>query len=297
MIRLFIKIFSGLVILIAISLVTFYAVPQLKENAIESLLNQNLNEYFKGSLRLKSVKINSKLQLEIDALTGDFQAESGVIPVEVRKIVSIEPITNVLLLKTTRFEFEDAKPSRSLYSGVDGVIDIRLGPDWSFKLEGDKGFLKALEDRLIRRGHAVILVSEGAAQDHMAKTGEKDASGNIRLPDIGLFMRDKINSHFKQKDIEVNLKYIDPSYVIRAVEAIPVDSYYCLRLGQHAVHAAMSGRTKMVVGLRHNQYVHFPMELIASGRRQVDPTSDLWLSVLEATGQPAEMVNQPQKVC
>jgi 6-phosphofructokinase 1 len=169
-----------------------------------------------------------------------------------------------------------------------------LIPEIPFDLEGEKGFLKALERRLKARGHAVVLVSEGAGQELFeGEVQERDASGNIRFKDIGLFLKGKINQHFKKIETQVNVKYIDPSYVIRAVEAFPIDSVYCSRLAQNAVHAAMSGRTKMVVGLRHNQYVHLPMSLLANGRRRVDPNSDLWLSVLEATGQPAELVPGP----
>jgi 6-phosphofructokinase 1 len=170
-----------------------------------------------------------------------------------------------------------------------------LIPEVKFELDGKKGFLKSLETRLKNRGHAVILVAEGAGQELIPK-GQRghDASGNIRFKDIGLFLKEKINEYFKIQKTQVNLKYIDPSYVIRAVEASAVDSVYCLRLGQNAVHAAMSGRTKMVVGKRHNHYVHLPMTIMAKGRQQVDPNSDIWLSVLEATGQPAHFGPSPR---
>lgn len=167
-----------------------------------------------------------------------------------------------------------------------------LIPESPFDLDGKKGFLNVLSERLARRNHAVILVAEGAGQKHTRKGNkERDASGNVKFNDIGLFLKEVIDEYFKERNTEVNLKYIDPSYLVRAVEANPVDSAYCFTLGENAVHAAMAGKTNMVMGLRNNCYVHFPMALIAKGRKQVDPHSHVWLSVLEATGQPADMTN------
>jgi 6-phosphofructokinase 1 len=133
----------------------------------------------------------------------------------------------------------------------------------------------------------VIVVAEGAGQDLMTEaTAGVDASGNRRLHDIGLFLRQRIADHFAAAGEELNLKYIDPSYAIRSVPANPYDSVYCLRLAQNAVHAALAGRTEMVVGRWHGRFVHIPMALAVSQRNQVAPEGDLWLSVLEATGQP-----------
>lgn len=104
--------------------------------------------------------------------------------------------------------------------------------------------------------------------------------------DIGLFLKDAINSHFSNQGIELNLKYIDPGYLIRSVPANPFDSVYSLRLTRNAVHAAMCGRTEMVVGRWHGRFVHVPIPLAIRERNQVDPNGDLWMSVLESTGQP-----------
>jgi 6-phosphofructokinase 1 len=174
-----------------------------------------------------------------------------------------------------------------------GNANFVLIPEVPFDLEGEKGFLKALELRLKHREHAVILVAEGAGQEHMpSKMEERDASGNVKFKDIGIFLRDKINSYFQSKKIEVNLKYIDPSYIVRAIGATAADSAYCFMLGKNAVHAAMSGRTQVVVGLVHNIDVHIPMKLITHGRRQVDPNGSLWSSVLESIGQPVSFKNE-----
>lgn len=162
-----------------------------------------------------------------------------------------------------------------------------LIPEVPFKLEGPGGFLACLRKRVVERGHAVVVAAEGAGQDICAEGSHgTDASGNAKLVDVGIFLRHKIAEDFAAHNVELNLKYIDPSYVIRSVPANPYDSVYCLRLAHNAVHAAMAGRTEMVVGRWHGRFVHIPMALAVSRRNQVCPDGDLWLSVLEATGQP-----------
>jgi 6-phosphofructokinase 1 len=148
------------------------------------------------------------------------------------------------------------------------------------------GFLPHLAARVKERGHALIVAAEGAGQEYLAAEGT-DASGNQRLGDFGIYLRTRILDHFRTAGAEVNLKYIDPSYTIRSVPANPYDSGYCLRLAQAAVHAAMAGRTEMVVGRWGNRFVHVPIPLAVGSRNQVDPDGDLWMSVLEATGQPS----------
>ena len=174
-----------------------------------------------------------------------------------------------------------------------GDANFVLIPEVPFDLEGDQGFLKALEDRMKKRGHAVILVAEGAGQELMNQqsTEQKtDASGNIRLQDIGLFLKDAISRHFREINLEINLKYIEPSYLIRSVPANASDSIYCSSLGQYSVHAAMAGKTGLLVALRKNEYVHLPLSAAISGR-QLDPHGSVWQRVLETTGQPAQMRN------
>ena len=162
-----------------------------------------------------------------------------------------------------------------------------LIPEVSFQLDGPQGLLSNLQDRILRRGHAVIVVAEGAGQSLLAEAPKStDASGNAKLGDIGLYLKDRINSHFAAQNIELNLKYIDPSYLIRSVPANPFDSVYSLRLTHNAVHAAMCGRTEMVVGRWHGRFVHVPIPLAIRERNQVDPNGDLWMTVLESTGQP-----------
>jgi 6-phosphofructokinase 1 len=149
--------------------------------------------------------------------------------------------------------------------------------------------LEELKFRLEHRGHAVIVVAEGAGQNLVASSDERDPSGNVKYGDIGVFLRDRITSHFREIGMPVTLKYIDPSYAIRSVPATPHDSAFCLLLGQNAVHAGMSGRTDMVVGFWHHRFTHVPIALAVSERRKVDPGGTLWSSVLASTGQPKDM--------
>ena len=169
-----------------------------------------------------------------------------------------------------------------------------LIPEVPFEMEGPNGFLSHLEKRLEKRHHAVISVAEGAGQELLTKTNQTDASGNIKLADIGVFLRDQINAYFKKKNIEINLKYIDPGYQIRAAVTTASDSIYCERLGNNAVHAAMAGKTKMVVGLVHEKFVHIPINMVIASRNVVDPEGALWRDTLDATSQPILMVNDIQ---
>ncbi|HEY9054318.1 MAG TPA: ATP-dependent 6-phosphofructokinase [Rectinemataceae bacterium] len=166
-----------------------------------------------------------------------------------------------------------------------------LIPEVPFELEGPKGLLASLERRLERRGHAVIVVAEGAGQELLAASGGADASGNRKLGDIGLYLKERIQAHFDSLKREINLKYIDPSYMIRSAIAEPVDSLYCERLGNNAVHAAMAGKTKLIIGLVHNEFVHIPIAAATSSRKMVDPEGGLWRDALEATQQPLSLRN------
>lgn len=167
-------------------------------------------------------------------------------------------------------------------------------PEIPFELEGEKGLFKHLENRLFERQHAVICLAEGAGQDLIANDKnncETDASGNLKLKDIGIFMKEKMDAYFKSRNIEVNIKYIDPSYMIRSAPAVPNDAIFCAQLGQYAVHAAMAGKTDLVIGQWNNNYTHVPIDLAISRKKYINPNSRFWFSVLDATGQPERMVN------
>jgi len=159
-------------------------------------------------------------------------------------------------------------------------------PEVDFDLNGPQGLLSALEKRLAQRRHAVIVVAEGAGQKFFEdEESEQDASGNIKLKDIGIYLKDAIISYFAAKGIDISIKYIDPSYMIRSLPANANDRVFCNFLGRNSVHAGMAGKTSMLIGHWNNQFVHVPMHLIAGKRKKVDPKGSLWRSTLEATGQ------------
>ncbi len=165
-------------------------------------------------------------------------------------------------------------------------VNFCLVPEVPFTLDG---FMGALEERLSKKGHALVVAAEGAGQDLTEETHARDASGNIRPGDIGIFLRDRIREHFQKRGVELNLKYIDPSYTIRSTPANARDSAFCLLLGQYAVHAGMTGRTGMIVGVWRGEFTHVPIPAAVSRRKQVNPAGWLWAAVLSSTGQPAKM--------
>jgi 6-phosphofructokinase 1 len=170
-------------------------------------------------------------------------------------------------------------------------VNFVLIPEIDFDLDGEYGLLTKLKERLEKRKHAVILIAEGAGQKFFEKyEKEYDASGNLKLHDIGLYLKDRINDYFKKRSMEITLKYIDPSYMVRSLPANSNDHVYCTFLGRDAVHAGMAGKTDMIVGHWNNHFVHVPVGLTAGKRKQVIPGGKLWQTVLEATGQGG-MVN------
>lgn len=173
------------------------------------------------------------------------------------------------------------------YSALaNNCVNFCLVPEAPFTIEA---FLSAMKERLAKRGHAVVVVAEGAGQDLLRHSETRDASGNVRLGDIGVFLRDTLTGHFREAGLDLNLKYLDPSYAIRSVPATPHDSAFCLLLGHNAVHAGMSGRTDMVVGFWKNEFTHVPISLAVSQRKKIDPEGWLWSSVLASTGQPGNL--------
>jgi 6-phosphofructokinase 1 len=154
-------------------------------------------------------------------------------------------------------------------------------------LEGKNGFLAALEQRILKHGYAVVAVAEGSGQELLENTGEeRDPSGNVRLSDIGLFLRQKIEEWFKSRKIPFVMRYFDPSYIVRSSPGNAEDSVFCDAFARHAVHAAMAGKTGVVIGYLHDRFIHVPIELLATEQKRVDPNSSDWSAVLSATGQP-----------
>jgi 6-phosphofructokinase 1 len=167
-------------------------------------------------------------------------------------------------------------------------VDAVLIPEVPIAFEGNEGLLEYLERRLAQDQHALCIVAEGAGQElfHLNGKGETDASGNAKLADVGIVIRDRIVSHFREKKVDVTVKYVDPSYHIRSVPASPTDSLYCWNMARNAVHAAMAGNTETLIGRWHGRFVHVPMALATRYRKQVDTSGDLWTAVVESTGQP-----------
>lgn len=164
-------------------------------------------------------------------------------------------------------------------------VNVCLIPEVKFDLEGEHGLLSYIQHRLTARGHCLILCAEGAGVDLMPSTGEKDASGNPKLPDIGSFLKGKIKEHLAKSKFDVQLKMIDPSYIVRACPPVSSDSVYCTILGQTAVHGAMAGFTGFSVGLCNNHHVLLPISKVTQ-TRHVDPADRMWHRVLISTGQP-----------
>lgn len=171
-----------------------------------------------------------------------------------------------------------------------GLVDCCLVPEIPFALEGRGGVLELLERRLEEKGHAVVVVAEGAGQELFA--GQEfgfDASGNRKLGDIGRLLHGAFEKFFGDRGLPVSIKYLDPSYLVRSAPADTADALHGSRLAQAAVHAALSGRTGMVVGYWHGQLTHVPLAALRGGARRLNPHGELWWNVLETTGQPLHL--------
>jgi 6-phosphofructokinase 1 len=173
-------------------------------------------------------------------------------------------------------------------SVVSQEVNFTLVPEISFPLEGEQGFLTALEKRMRQRGHAVVVVAEGAGQ-HLFEQGaprQRDSSGNVLHEDIGLFLRERIREYFAARSLPIALKYLDPSYHIRSIPANGIDRFLSDQMGRHAVHAAMAGKTGLLIGFEHGQFLNVPIPVVVREKKKVDITGDLWRAVLQVTKQP-----------
>lgn len=166
--------------------------------------------------------------------------------------------------------------------------DFVLIPEVRFDLDGPDGLLSRLRERVEDEGSAVIVLAEGAGQEYLDEAKGADASGNKKLSDFSRVLRDRVTADFAEHGQPLVIRYFDPGYQIRSGTADPADSVYCTRLAQAATHAAMAGRTDMVVGRPRHRFVHIPIEPVIEMTHQVNPTGDLWLSVLESTRQPVD---------
>jgi len=174
------------------------------------------------------------------------------------------------------------------------IANLVLVPELPFDLEGGNGLFAYLEGRFAKKKSTVIVVAEGAGQAHLEAGSARDASGNVKLGDIGVFLKDAIAARFKGK-VDLTLKYIDPSYIIRSAPAGSNDSIFCGYLAQDAAHAGMSGRTGTAVGRSHGVFTHIPLRRLVESRKTIDPEGSLWISVLESTGQPFYLTEESPK--
>ncbi|KAK6154185.1 hypothetical protein DH2020_013824 [Rehmannia glutinosa] len=164
-----------------------------------------------------------------------------------------------------------------------GQIDICLIPEVPFNLHGPNGVLSHLKYLLETKGSAVVCVAEGAGQDFLQKTNATDASGNIIFGDIGVHIQQEF---FKEIGFPADVKYIDPTYMIRACRANASDGILCTVLGQNAVHGAFAGYSGITIGICNTHYVYFPIPEVIAQPKVVDPNSRMWHRCLTSTGQP-----------
>ena len=182
-----------------------------------------------------------------------------------------------------------------------GVVDVCLLPEVTFDLQQ---VLSYVFDVLKRRGHAVIVVAEGAAQDTMRAElqasglevpDERDPSGNPLLLDVGKWLRDKLKAAAHERQTQIDLKYLSPAYMIRSVVADSGDAVYCRMLGHSAVHGAMAGFSGITAGVCSKHYVLLPSHEVVRTTRRLDPRGRLYRMMRAALGQPDFFNGGPTK--
>ena len=172
----------------------------------------------------------------------------------------------------------------ALYASLaSGDVNVLLVPEVPFNIED---LITYLVDRFKTRDHCLIVCAEGAGQEMLGKTAKTDASGNRLLSDIGEFLKQQISSELKKRNVIHSIKYIDPSYSIRAGVANSNDAVLCTVYAQMAVHAAMCGKTDTMIGLLHGKFVHLPLKKVTEGKKNVDIKGTHWQAFLDATGSP-----------
>lgn len=177
-------------------------------------------------------------------------------------------------------------------------VNVLLIPEIPFELYGPEGFLEFVFKSLLKNHHCVVVVAEGASEavkDFKMDTLGKDASGNVKYPDIGLFLKDKIVSYCKEKSLEVTLKYIDPTYMIRTIPSNAHDTNFCSALAYDAVNGAMAGFSGFCVGMVNKKTAYIPLEMLTKGNKRVKPKSNTWQRLLAATGQPSFINNEEEQ--
>ena len=291
--------------------------PQAPEEVVDALERMNVNALFliggdgtlraaarvheevkRRNLRISIIGIPKTIDNDINFISPSFGFETAVdkaaeaIQCAHTEAVGMNNGIGLVKLMGRESGFIAAHATVSIKE-----VNFVLVPEVTFTLEGEGGLLPALAERLARRKHAVIVLAEGAGQHLLTETNEADASGNIVLADIADYLRREIKRYFAERKIPIGIKYIDPSYIIRSVPANANDRVYCGLLGQQAVHAAMAGKTNMVVAKFMGRYVHLPLSLVTLKRQKLNITSDYWRAVLESTGQIGLKGMVPEVIC
>lgn len=178
-------------------------------------------------------------------------------------------------------------------------VDCCLIPESPFYLEGSGGLYEFVEQRLKENGHIVIVLAEGAGQEYVAQSvgtiDKKDESGNRLLLDVGLWLSQKVKDHFtREKKLAINIKYIDPTYMIRAIPSNASDNIYCTLLAQSAVHGAMAGYTGFTVGPVNSRHAYIPISRVTKTPNTVKVTDRMWARLLASTNQPSFLTQDMQ---
>jgi 6-phosphofructokinase 1 len=246
-------------------------------------------EIQKRGLKISVIGIPKTIDNDISLVSRSFGFETAVaVATEVIRSAHTEALGAPWGVGLVKLMGRDSGFIAATAALARGDANFVLIPEIDFDVDGPGALLDHLHKRLASRGHAVIVVAEGAGQKFFADEAEqKDASGNVLHKDIGAFLADRIRTYFKEKGQELNLKYIDPSYIIRSAPANSTDQVFCSFLGQKAAHAAMAGKTNCLIGQWNDHFVHVPIDMSIKERKKVDPMGELWNSVLERTGQPS----------
>lgn len=291
--------------------------PQDPEEIVDALERMNISVLFmiggdgtmraaqkivaeieKRKIRISIIGVPKTIDNDISFVTKSFGFDTAVDKateaIQSAHVESVGVVNGIGLVKLMGREsgFIAAQATLALKD-----VNFVLVPEHAFEFDGEYGLLRSLEKRLDERQHAVIVCAEGAGQEQCEYTGEKDPSGNPVLCDICTLIIRRIKDYFKDTGKDITLKFIDPSYIIRSVPANANDCVYCGFLGQHAVHAAMAGKTGMVVSRLQARYVHLPLDLVITKSKKLNIRSDYWRAVLESTGQGHLRNDMEKDIC
>ncbi|TIH14694.1 ATP-dependent 6-phosphofructokinase [Marinifilum sp. JC120] len=291
--------------------------PQDPEEVVDALERMNISVLFmiggdgtmraaqkiveeieKRRIRISIIGVPKTIDNDISFVTKSFGFDTAVDKateaIQSAHVESVGVVNGIGLVKLMGREsgFIAAQATLALKD-----VNFVLVPEHPFEFDGEYGLLRSLEKRLDERQHAVIVCAEGAGQEQCEYTGEKDASGNPVLCDVCTLIIRRIKDYFKDTGKDITLKFIDPSYIIRSVPANANDCVYCGFLGQHAVHAAMAGKTGMVVSRLQARYVHLPLDVVTIKRKKLNIKSDYWRAVLESTGQGHLRNDMEKDIC